>query len=68
MKKVLVLGGTGMLGHMVATELSRDPELDVMATFRTSDPLPGGIAWKYFDAADRLLQMGEGKLVAYNME
>ncbi len=34
-KKVIVLGGSGMLGSMVVDYLSRDPALEVAATVRT---------------------------------
>jgi len=34
-KKVLILGGTGMLGHMLFTQLSLQKNLDVYATART---------------------------------
>jgi dTDP-4-dehydrorhamnose reductase len=41
MTRVLVLGSTGMLGHMVLRVLSREPSLDVEGTQRadSSDPL-----------------------------
>lgn len=39
-KKVLILGGTGMLGHMLFTQLSLQKNLDVYATARTSSGLP----------------------------
>jgi len=35
-KKVLILGGTGMLGHMLFAQLSLQKNLDVYATVRTS--------------------------------
>lgn len=38
-KKVLILGGTGMLGHMLFTQLSLQKNLDVYATARTSSGL-----------------------------
>ena len=38
-KKVLILGGTGMLGHMLFTQLSLQKDLDVYATARTSSGL-----------------------------
>jgi dTDP-4-dehydrorhamnose reductase len=34
-KKILILGGTGMLGHMLFTQLSLRKDLDVHATART---------------------------------
>ena len=39
-KKVLILGGTGMLGHMLFTQLSLQKNLDVYATARTPRGLP----------------------------
>jgi dTDP-4-dehydrorhamnose reductase len=39
-KKVLILGGTGMLGHTLFTQLSLQKNLDVYATARTSSGLP----------------------------
>jgi dTDP-4-dehydrorhamnose reductase len=57
-QKVLVLGGAGMLGSMVADCLSREPELEVTATTR-SDELAAacrkrlaGVAWRTFDVSD----------------
>ena len=38
-KKVLILGGTGMLGHTLFTQLSAQKNLDVYATARTSSSL-----------------------------
>lgn len=38
-KKVLILGGTGMLGHTLFTQLFLQPELDVHATARTLNGL-----------------------------
>ena len=38
-KKVLILGGTGMLGHMLFKQLSLQKNLDVYATVRTSSGL-----------------------------
>jgi dTDP-4-dehydrorhamnose reductase len=38
-KKVLILGATGMLGHMLFNQLSLHPDLDVYATARTSSCL-----------------------------
>src|SRR5574337_1748476 len=37
-EKVLIVGITGMMGHALFTELSRQEELEVWATARTSDP------------------------------
>jgi len=36
-KKVLILGGTGMLGHVLFTQLSLQKDLDVYATARSSN-------------------------------
>jgi dTDP-4-dehydrorhamnose reductase len=57
MKSVLVLGGTGMLGSMVADELARRTDLRVTATWRaaggSSHPVAiPGVEWVPFDAAD----------------
>jgi dTDP-4-dehydrorhamnose reductase len=41
MKRVLVLGGTGMLGHTLFSALSVDPRLDVYATVRSAKELSG---------------------------
>lgn len=55
-KKVLILGGSGMLGSMVADYLSHDPDLEVTATARTQDLIDRlsahipGAAWRLFDA------------------
>jgi dTDP-4-dehydrorhamnose reductase len=56
-KKVLVLGGSGMLGSMVADYLSRDPELAVSATTRDAEAAAacrgrlGSVEWLTLDAA-----------------
>jgi dTDP-4-dehydrorhamnose reductase len=55
--RVLVLGGSGMLGSMVADVLSRDPALAVTATVRdaslraTFEARLPGVAWTVFDGA-----------------
>jgi dTDP-4-dehydrorhamnose reductase len=57
MKSVLVLGGTGMLGSMVADYLSRVPGLCVTATARTPELVNraerqlAGVSWKVFHAS-----------------
>lgn len=55
-KKVLVLGGSGMLGSMVADVLSRDPAFEVSATvrdpshaLRLKERIPGA-DWRLFEA------------------
>ena len=55
-KRVLVLGGAGMLGSMVSDHLSRQPGLRVTATARDREMaaacgrrLPG-VVWRAFDA------------------
>jgi len=55
-EKVIVLGGSGMLGSMVVDYLSRDADLEVTATVRTealagkcSERLPD-VSWRLFDA------------------
>ncbi|MGZ5434791.1 MAG: sugar nucleotide-binding protein, partial [Pyrinomonadaceae bacterium] len=55
-KKVLVLGGAGMLGSMVVDYLSRDPGLEITATTRSEELAKAcserisGAAWQTFDA------------------
>ncbi len=55
-QRVLVLGGSGMLGSMVADVLARNPGLEVTATVRTAAQAGAlaaaapGIAWRVFDA------------------
>lgn len=55
-RKIIVLGGSGMLGSMVTDVLSRDPELEVMSTARETDLLERGrrafpgVKWVEFDA------------------
>jgi dTDP-4-dehydrorhamnose reductase len=55
-KKIIVLGGSGMLGSMVTDVLSRDSELDVTSTAREPDLLEcgrrafAGVKWVLFDA------------------
>ncbi|WP_075364333.1 dTDP-4-dehydrorhamnose reductase family protein [Desulfosporosinus metallidurans] len=41
MRKVLILGGSGMLGHTLFRSLSEDPSLDVFATVRSAKELSG---------------------------
>ena len=54
--KVIVLGGSGMLGSMVVDYLSRDPELEVTATVRTEALAAkckgrlSDVSWEPFDA------------------
>lgn len=54
--KVLVLGASGMLGSMVTDFLSRDPEMEVIATARDEKILEKGrallpkVTWKKLDA------------------
>jgi len=57
-KKVVVLGGSGMLGSMVTGFLARDTNLDVVATVRTQhllnicqSQLPN-VTWRLFDSLD----------------
>lgn len=56
-KRVLVLGGTGMLGSMVTTYLARVAEFELVATARSNEvatvcksPLPE-VEWHTFDAS-----------------
>jgi dTDP-4-dehydrorhamnose reductase len=39
--RILILGVSGMLGHTLFLELSRDPELEVFGTVRRLEPLRG---------------------------
>lgn len=41
MKKVLIIGGSGMLGHTLFRCLAEDPSLDVFATVRSAQELSG---------------------------
>src|SRR5947207_1202884 len=54
-QRILVLGGEGMLGSMVADYLSRDPQFEVTATTRAQSPAPAidGLRWLDFDANDQ---------------
>ena len=67
-KKVLILGGTGMLGHLLLRYLSAYPEYDVYATARSLAGLekkfpenlqerfrPGSVDANYFDSIIRAL-------------
>jgi dTDP-4-dehydrorhamnose reductase len=46
---VLVLGGTGMLGHALMHELSARPELNVRGTVRSLDATPASFADRFRD-------------------
>lgn len=46
-KKVLILGGTGMLGHILLRQLSTKPDLDVYATVRSLRGLPENYVSRY---------------------
>ena len=61
MRRVLVLGGTGMLGQMVTSELSKSPSLAVTATRRrpASDPFLFDVE-SGVDRLDDLLTRGGG--------
>ncbi len=54
--KVLVLGASGMLGHMVTDYLSRNPEIEVIASVRTKEMVEQGqrqlpnVSWITFEA------------------
>lgn len=69
-RKVIVLGGSGMLGSMVADYLSRDPELEVTATTRTEALASacrarlGEVRWRLLDAAEP--ESGAGLLEGYD--
>jgi dTDP-4-dehydrorhamnose reductase len=56
-RKVLVLGGSGMLGTMLVDYLSRDPDLEITGTLRPGQPQPPGseslvdVSWRTVDAS-----------------
>jgi dTDP-4-dehydrorhamnose reductase len=58
MKKVLILGGSGMLGSMTVDLFSRDSSLDVTATVRSgrikenSNAYLTGVNWELFETGD----------------
>ncbi|MGA3023281.1 MAG: sugar nucleotide-binding protein [Bryobacteraceae bacterium] len=70
MHKVLITGGSGMLGSMAVDCLSRSRELEVTATVRdasflaTLAPIFPGVHWELFDVeragGDRLARLVEG--------
>jgi dTDP-4-dehydrorhamnose reductase len=71
-KKVIVLGGSGMLGSMITDYFSRDPDLEVTATVRTetlaargAERIPG-VNWRLFDANIPDLLDALGMLGAYD--
>lgn len=47
-KKILILGGTGMLGNAVVSHFLHAPDYDVTSTYRTADVTPSGTTI-YFD-------------------
>src|SRR5665647_739738 len=44
MRKVLILGGSGMLGHTLVRYLSEDSSLEVFATVRSAKELSGWLS------------------------
>lgn len=66
MKKVLILGGTGMLGSMVVDVLGRDPAMSVVATKRLESqtvPSGSGVPFVAYDAeadANRIDEIASG--------
>lgn len=55
--KVLVIGGSGMLGHTLFFELSRSPGLDVYATVRSLDiarEFPSSLRYRLVEGVDAL--------------
>jgi dTDP-4-dehydrorhamnose reductase len=56
-KKVLVLGGSGMLGSLISDYLAREPEFEVSATTRSKDLSAlcrercTAVRWREFDAS-----------------
>jgi dTDP-4-dehydrorhamnose reductase len=67
--KVLILGGSGMLGSMVTDVLSRDRHLEVVATVRNEEtarlmqPVIPQARWRIFDAQDLRNMMGTDDLI-----
>jgi dTDP-4-dehydrorhamnose reductase len=55
-KRVIILGGTGMLGSMLVDYLSKRPDLEITATVRSKEIIRGlkvqfpNVKWKIFDA------------------
>jgi dTDP-4-dehydrorhamnose reductase len=51
--RLLVTGGTGLLGGALVTAAARDPDLAVTATFRRTPPLAlPGVTWRRLDVRD----------------
>lgn len=62
-RKVLVLGGTGMLGWAVASLLARQANFNVTATYSQSSPLGlPNLQWQHFDC----LQFKEGVVEGFD--
>lgn len=70
--KVIVLGGSGMLGSMVADYLSRDPAVKVAATVRTKELAAkcreriNNVTWLLFDAGAPDLDKALGAIDGYD--
>jgi dTDP-4-dehydrorhamnose reductase len=70
--KVIVLGGSGMLGSMVVDDLSRDPSLKVAATVRSPELAARGreripnVSWLLFDACTPDLDKDLGVIKGYD--
>lgn len=75
-KRILILGGTGMLGHLLLRYLSACPEYDVYATARSLDRLeknfpedllvrfrPDSVDANYFDSIIRALASSQPDIV-----
>lgn len=54
LKRVLVLGATGMLGHMVLDYLRKQPDIEVIGTQRPESNIDIGTPYRLFEAGDRL--------------
>ena len=69
--KVIVLGGSGMLGSMVADYLSRDTDIKVAVTVRTKELAAkcrqkiSNIDWLLFDASTSELDKALGVIDGY---
>src|SRR5687768_9273364 len=67
-QRVVVLGGSGMLGSMLVSWLTRDADFEVVATARSESVVAGlkdrlaGVTFQLFDAADEELVTTSGLL------
>lgn len=52
MTKVLMMGGSGLVGRAVAAQMSGSGEFEIHATYRNSGDLPGFARWEQLDVGD----------------